>query len=201
LLFVESEINENDCEKWGLPYKRAFGINDNFFIQYIDLDKEWIAVHHGTCASWKRQQLLAEAMGEDALIFGREQENDSQPFDKAEELGAEVKRGHQPYEETAKLLNQCEVMVQTSNFWGGGQRATLEAMACGLPVVAMKDSPKNCEFVRESGNGKIVDPEPDQIREAVYELRDFDKDTTEYVKNNWTAEHYANSLKEGICQL
>lgn len=199
LAFVESEVNEQDFEETGVPYKRAFGINDEIF-QLMDFETEWTGVHHCTCASWKRVELLAEALQEEALVFGKFQPSDPRPFQDCENHGAEV-RGQQSYSRTAELLNKCEVLVQTSSSRGGGQRATLEAMACGLPVIAMEDSPKNKEFVIESENGVIAQPNADSIRQAVDKVIREDWSTREYIENNWTAEHYANSLLEGIEQI
>lgn len=194
LLFVESQINEDECERMGIPYKRAFGVNTDIF-KPLDLEKKYDAIHHGTFASWKRQWLLAEAFGDKGILVGRKQETDTKPFLESERHGAKV-IGEVSYEEVNKLLNQSKCLVQTSDFWGGGQRATLEAMACGLPVIAMTDSPKNREFIEESGCGAIVDPDPNKIKEAFDNLEY--KNPREYVMGKWTPKHYANSIKEWL---
>lgn len=192
LVVVESEINENECKELGIPWARAFGINTDVF-KPLDIEKKWLATAHGTCASWKRQWLLCQALREDACVFGQRQATDSRPFDECEKCNSQV-IDEVPYSEVNKMLNQSHVSVNCADFWGGGQRATLEAMACDIPVVVMKDSPKNIEFVNGAGIGKIVDPQPERIKEAVEELKG-QKGGREYVLNNWTHKHYADALR------
>ena len=93
-------------------------------------------------------------------------------------------------------------MVNTASYWGGGQRTTLEAMACGIPVIVMSDSPKNCEYVKESGAGLIIEPDPNKIKQAIEDIKGWtDEEKSrgiEYVKGKWTAQHYADSIMEWI---
>lgn len=202
LLCVESAINMRECEQLGIPAMTAFGINENIFFPQ-DIPKVYDAIHPATCASWKRQDLFARALKSRGLVVGREQETDSMPFQVCREQGTIV-MGEQPYKEVAKLVNQSRVMVQTSEFWGGGQRATLEAMACGIPVICMKDSPKNSEYVEESGFGAVVEPNEDAIIDAVnFYISNMPDKTVgvEYVASKWTSKHYASSLIEAINQV
>ena len=199
---VESKINADECKEQGIKHSTAFGINDNVFT-HIKTKKEYDGIHHGTSASWKRQWLVGEAIGDKALIVGRYQKEDPYPFDRCRELGCTVMNEQTP-DALSYLINKCHTCVQTSEFWGGGQRCTLEAMACGVPVICMSDSPKNREYVEESGFGLVVDPDPNKIKEAVEQVKSksFDpKIGVEYIKNKWTARHYADSLKSAICQL
>lgn len=199
--FVESEINSDELESWGIPHSTAFGVNTDIFRPIYHEKKLWDAMHHATSASWKRQPLLAEALKEKTLIVGRFQPEDPFPFNESERLGATVLKDEVPPTVVAGFLNQCYALGQTSNYWGGGQRATLEALACNVPVICMKDSPKNCEYVRESGWGIIVDPDPTQIRKAVEEVKNwsrFDYQGRNYILKNWTAEHYAENLLKVI---
>ena len=119
-------------------------------------------------------------------------------FNECEKQGAKVLHG-QTYEETNRLLNTAEVAVNCADAWGGGQRATLEAMACNLPVVVMADSPKNREYVEDSGCGYIANPDPNAIRNAVYTaIQHRPKKSREYVLSKWTPKHYADALLNGI---
>lgn len=194
LLFVESQINEDECERMGIPYKRAFGVNTDLF-KPLKTKKKYDAIHHGTFASWKRQWLLAEAFKEKGLLVGRKQESDTKPFLESEKHGAKIIE-EVSYKEVNKLLNESKCLVQTSDYWGGGQRATLEAMACGLPVMCMSDSPKNREFIEESNCGVVVDPDPNKIREAFKNLEV--KNPRDYVMSKWTPKHYADSIREWL---
>lgn len=204
LLFVESGINEKECDDWGIPWLRAFGINDTVF-KPKKMKKMYDGIHQGTCASWKRQWLGAEALGEKMLIVGRPQESDPMPFEKSKELGACVVSEEQDYETIAELLNQSVALVQTSDYWGGGQRATLEAMACNVPPIVMSDSPKNREYVEESGYGIVVEPNALAIRQAVEEIKKWTPEQLnrgrDYIEKKWTAQCYAENLLKGIEQI
>jgi glycosyltransferase involved in cell wall biosynthesis len=195
MVVVESKINAEECDKLGIPNTTAFGVNTDIF-KPLDEEKKWLASAHGTCASWKRQWLLCQALGEEACVFGARQATDSRPFDECEKCNSTV-IDEVPYNEAVKLLNQSWVSVNCADFWGGGQRATLEAMACDIPVVVMKDSPKNREFVEESGVGAVVDPQPERIKEAVADLQGLSAGR-EYVMSKWTPRHYADNLEKAI---
>ena len=196
--FVESKINLDELKGWGIPCSTAFGVNTDIFFP-VELPKLYDGVHHGTCASWKRQWLVGEALGPRGLVFGRDQETDTRPFRECRERGTHVLL-EQSAGSTATLLNESKVLVQTSDFWGGGQRCTLEGMACGLPVVVMEDSPKNREYVEESFGNLIVPPEAHRIRQAVDDLIDNPRPNgnREYVLSKWTHHHYAENLLKVI---
>lgn len=200
-VFVESQINEDEFNAIGVRNSRAFGVNTDVFFPIKGSTKHYKTVTHGTCASWKRQWLVAEAMGQDALIFGQNQETDPMPFVRSRELGANVLLEHS-YEEANMLLNYARVGVNCADFWGGGQRATLEAMACRLPVVVMNDSPKNAEYIQAAGVGEICNPNGEDIRMAVERAMKYTKEDREksrqYVLDNWTPEHYKNAILKVI---
>jgi glycosyltransferase involved in cell wall biosynthesis len=202
-VFVESKINEQELGEMGFPHTVAFGTNTNIF-KPLNLKKKWVGIHHGASASWKRQWLMAEALGDKCLVVGRFQEEDPFPFEESRRLGAEVMEA-QPARVIAKLLNQSEVLIQSSEFWGGGQRATIEALACGIPVICMTDSPKNREYIEESGCGLVVEPDANRIREAVAEIQTWDsrrrQNGVEYIRNKWTHYHYADNLLRGVGEL
>lgn len=204
--FVESKINKEELDSWGIPNSTAFGVNTEYFYP-IESNKIKIydAMHHATSAGWKRQSLLAQALGNKCLIVGRYQPEDPFQFKESARLGAHVLEDPATPMELNWFLNKSYALGQTSNFWGGGQRATLEALAANVPVIAMKDSPKNCEYVSESGCGLIVDPEPSQIRNAVEIIKGYTKEERErgraYVLSKYTAKHYADNLLKVIENL
>lgn len=196
---VESKINAQQCEEQGIPYIIAFGVNEQI-MRPMNADIIYDGIHHGTCASWKRQWLVGEALGEKGLVVGRYQSTDPMPFDKCKEYHCTV-MGEQPAESIARLLNKSHALVQTSDEYGGGQRATLEAMACGVPPIVMEDSPKNREYVEESGFGLIVYPNKEEIRRAVENIKQNSFDIyagRDYVMSKWTSVHYSDNLKKAI---
>lgn len=200
LLFVESQIDEDTCARLGIPSKRAFGVNTEI-MKPQKQGKAFDACFQATCASWKRHWLLAEALHEKACIVGRFQESDPIGFIRAREHGAVV-LPEVSAEGVAALLNASHTMVNCSDFWGGGQRATLEAMACGVQPIVMDDSPKNREYVEESGFGQVCAPDPNAIRDAVVTTGDYDRQKgIEYIQSKYTEGHYARALLDGISDI
>lgn len=202
LLFVESQINADECERLHIPYRTAFGVNTDIFYPR-DIPKLYDGMHQATCASWKRLDLFAKALKDKGVVCGRDQESDPLGFMECRKYKVNL-LPEQPYSEVARLLNQSYTMVNTSEFWGGGQRATLEAMACGIPPIVMSDSPKNREYVEDSGFGLIVEPREEDIRVAINQLKTEPQDPMKgvrYVESKWTAAHYATSLLLGINQI
>lgn len=199
LVLVESKINEKEMDDWGIPFMHAFGVNDIDFV-YNPQQKIYDGMHHGTCASWKRQWLVGEALGSKGMVCGKYQEADSLPFDRCKALGCQVLPEMLP-PALAFELNSSHTLIQSSDYWGGGQRATLEAMACGVPPIVMEDSPKCREYVEEAGFGLVVKPTAEAIREAVQRIKDNPPDAmigVNYVKQRYTAEIYKNQILEGI---
>jgi len=88
--------------------------------------------------------------------------------------------------------------VNCADAWGGGQRATLEYMAVGLPIVVMNDSPKNIEYVEGAGVGEICNPNGPDIRQAVERAMAYTQEQRDqiqqYVLDNWTPTHYKNAI-------
>lgn len=199
LFLVESKINEEEFQKIGLPWLRAFGVNTDIF-KPVKVEKKYDGIHHGASASWKRQWLMADALGEKALVIGREQPEDMHPFNESRRLGATV-IGQTEYVDLPKYICSAHTMCQTSEYWGGGQRATLEAMACGIPPIVMSDSPKNREYVEESGFGLVCEPNAQSIKTAVEELKNHPQDPNigiNYVLSKWTPKHYADKILQAI---
>lgn len=201
--FVESKINKDELDSLGIPNSTAFGVNtDIFFPPEKPWERIYDGMHHATSASWKRQTLLAEALKDKALIIGRYQPEDPFMFNESKRLGANVVFDEATPWEISLFLNKSWTLCQTASYWGGGQRATLEALSSGVPVVAMKDSPKNCEYVEESGCGLCVDPDAGHIRVAVESIKEWPEEKRltgrAYVLSKWTAQHYADSLLKVI---
>lgn len=200
LYLVESEINEREFEALGLPWKRAFGVNTEV-MKPMREPKVFDGMFQATCAGWKRLDLFAKALGSKGVVCGREQMTDRMPFEYVREHGS-LLLPELPAQAVAALLNSSYVMVNTSEFWGGGQRSTLEAMACGVPVIAMSDSPKNCEYVLESGAGLVCDPNPEAIREAIATIKanyeHYASKARPYIDSKWSEQHYAAGILNAI---
>jgi glycosyltransferase involved in cell wall biosynthesis len=195
LYLVESEINEREFEELGLPWLRAFGVNTQV-MKPMNLEKKYQAFMQATFAEWKRHSLFANAVGVGGCVAGRLQPHDRQGYYDCRDRGVTIFE-EQPAEKIAELINESHVVLNTASYWGGGQRCTLEAMACNIPVVVMSDSPKNCEYVLESGAGIISEPNPEAIRLAIEEAK-TKTGGYEYILSKWTEKHYAENILKAI---
>lgn len=193
-VFVEGEFNKKEMEALGIPCSVAFGVNEDIF-KPEKQQKTIDGFMQATFAGWKRQWLFAEALGKGGVLCGRYQEEDQAAWLDSERA---FRLPELPAEAVAKLINASHAVVNTSAYWGGGQRCTLEAMACNVPVIVMSDSPKNAEFVLESGAGVVCDPNPDSIRNALEQVKGKDMGGLQYITEKWTSERYANSLLKFI---
>lgn len=200
LYFVESKINEDEFEALGLPWKRAFGVNTQIF-KPQPFTKIFDGMMQATFAAWKRHELFAEALGSAGLVCGRKQDHDMNGYNKCVEKSVKI-LPEMSANVVSMLINKSHTVVNTAEFWGGGQRCTLEAMACGVPVIVMKDSPKNREYVEESGGGVVCEPNPVAIREAVANIDPLmGLKGLGYVHSKWTEKHYAEAIISGILQV
>lgn len=190
-IFVESKINAEECDAMVLPHSTAFGVNEELF-RPEKQPKIFDGMMHATFADWKRYDLFAKALGSKGLAVGRVQEFDRNGYNACRELRVltlpEVTPGVLP-----SLINASYTVVNTSGEWGGGQRCTLEAMACDVPVIVMSDSPKNREYVEESGFGMVVEPKEAAIKEAIDKVK-FKEGGRDYIMKKWTSKHYADAL-------
>lgn len=201
MFFVESEIDEAAFEKISLFTRRAFGVNEKLFCPQKQ-PKIFDGIIHATFALWKRHDLFAQALKDRGLAVGRTQEHEPQCYQVCQENGSMI-LSETPPSVLVGLINASHAVVNTSSFWGGGQRCTLEAMACNVPPIVMSDSPKNVEFVEGAKFGLVVDPEVGKIIEAVNILKSEKVDAVgrDYIMSKWTSRHYANALLNGIIEI
>ncbi len=200
LYFTESSINEYELEQLRKPWMRAFGINERVF-KPKDVQKEYDAIFWGAFAQWKRHDLFAPSVEKMGISIGQHQAHEPECYNVCKRWGVKT------LEESSKkvvvdLINKSYTALNTANFFGGGQRMTLEAMACNVPPIVMIDSPKNSEYVRESGYGIICDPNVEAIREAILKAKEINNHTgREYIMSKYTSKHYADALEKGLQQL
>lgn len=202
MVFVESAINAEECERQGIPHTKAFGVNTNKMYPK-SLSIRYDAMMQATFADWKRHDLFADAMGNNGLVCGRKQEFDRNGYDRCVKRGVHI-MDEQPAEKVCDLINSSWCVLNTSNAQGGGQRSTVEGMACAMPVIVMSDSPKNCEFIQASGGGVIADPNVESIREAVAKCKEYNEFGTrgyEYIQSHLTERHYAWNIMKGILSI
>jgi glycosyltransferase involved in cell wall biosynthesis len=91
----------------------------------------------------------------------------------AEELPNVVLLGSLPHSEVSEKMGSALGLLITSRY-EGSPKAVIEAMASGLPVIAVK-APGVMEIVEDGVNGLLVDPEPEAIAAAMRLLIDDPK--------------------------
>lgn len=196
LYFVESEQSELEFKAFNKPFLRAFGVNEQLYVPQ-DLEKRFDAYFCGTFALWKRPKLFAHSVGNKGVWIGIKQAHEKECYEVCEQNGVEI-HDELPRNETLEFINSSYTALNTADFWGGGQRMTLEAMSCNVPPIVMSDSPKNMEYIDESGWGLIVEPNEDAIREAIRKLKGQPCNSRDYILSKWTAQHYADALEQGL---
>ena len=200
LVFVESEVYKQEFERLGKRVIKAFGVNTELF-KPIEQPKIWDAIFPATFANWKRHSIFTEAMGDKGLACGwMYQDHETENWQMCQDKGTMI-LPHLSHKAIAYLLNASKTCVITSDSTGGSQRTVLEAMACNIPVIVMQDSDKTTEYVRDCGTGDIINADPDSIRKAVERWKDKEVNTRDWVIENYSAEIYAQKLKEGILSL
>lgn len=193
VIVVESQVYLDDFTKAGVAAMRGFGTNTKVF-RSLGLPKVWHAIYPASFCFHKNIELFARAMGGNGLVVGNH--NEVTIVSKLRQIG--TPHMHRVSSEAlCDLYNMSHCAVITGGPNGGAQRIVLEAMACGIPVVVMRDNDKCVEFVLESGFGKICHPIDIEIQAAVQELLDSPPDKmigVEYVKSKWSEYQYADFL-------
>ena len=77
-------------------------------------------------------------------------------------------RGALPHTEVSEAMSGALALVITSRY-EGSPKAVIEAMASGLPVIAVK-APGLTEIIVDGVNGLLVEPEPEALADAMQKL-------------------------------
>jgi len=158
VLFYETE--------WYLPQiqhhknvVRAFGINSDIYKPILDAIKIWDWVSVGAFALWKRQHLLKNKGGYKLAIGEIQKNNISESVDIIGDLlynQIMIPDMVEP-EKLAMIYNSADKIFIPADINGGGERAVLEAQACGVPVEVENDNPKLKELLTWTERGRIPD--------------------------------------------
>lgn len=134
------------------------------------IDKSVISI--GRLAPVKQFDLLiracAEIPGCKLTIVGEGQERETLK-NLAKELNVNLRLpGNLPNEELPKILNQHQVFAITSK-WEGHPKALIEAMACGLPCLAVKSTGID-NLIEHGTNGWLVASQSERISRGLVQL-------------------------------
>jgi hypothetical protein len=137
----------------------AFGINSDIYKIIPDAIKIWDWLTVGSFSLWKRQYLLTSKAGYRLAIGEIQKENLNESIDIIGDLlvdGVSVSDMVSP-EKLVMIYNSSDRVYIPSDINGGGERAVLEARACGVSVEVEKDNPKLQELLTWKERGKIPD--------------------------------------------
>lgn len=202
VIFYESQIDGDEFEilksekNYKIHLQRAFGTNDELFRPFHQ-KKIWDAIYPATFARWKRHELFARAVGDGGLACGNWLEYEMDCVNVCKKYGVLTLKAVHP-EVLVSLYNASFCTLLTADRWGGCQRAVLESLSCNVPVIVCSDNKRSSEFIEESGEGLVVDPDIDEIKEAITKIKEFKCNGRKYIEANWTAKHYAKALDNGI---
>ncbi len=182
----------------------AFGTNTTLFQPNPSLPKVWDALFPASYIGWKRHHLYAEAcldlkkrMPEARFMAcGTMNARDMDAYNACVKAGIFATQ-YLPAHVLPDFYNAARVVVITSHWTGGSQRAVLEAMACNVPVIVMEDSDKTSEYLRKAGLPEcICKPDPRAIADKMYEFISQGKKvhTRDWVLNNYREYEYANHI-------
>ncbi|MCC7571450.1 hypothetical protein KO465_09075 [Candidatus Micrarchaeota archaeon] len=146
LLFYETNWYAPKVKKYN-AYK-AFGTNTDIY-KSLNLEKVFDYISVGTFSSWKRQVLINQKEGNRLVIGEIQRENMGESMGIINSLllnGVMVSDMVTP-KELAKFYNLSETCYIPSTVMGGGERAVLEARACGCKVEIENDNPKLKELL------------------------------------------------------
>ncbi|WP_024792015.1 glycosyltransferase family 4 protein [Lebetimonas sp. JS170] len=100
--------------------------------------------------------------------------------------------------ELYKYINIADIFIQPSIGKEAFGITLIEAMACGVPVIASNNGGMK-EIVKNGENGFLFDIDnKEELKEKILKAMNMTFNTREYVKNNFTWENTVDNLLKGI---
>jgi hypothetical protein len=132
----------------------AFGVNTDIY-NYGDFCEDspeiiWDYLSVGSFSTWKRQRLMLNKKGNRIVIGEIQKENYAESFDIIMDLlvgGVAVSDMVKP-ETLASIYRSSNCLYIPADVYGGGERAILEARACGTKIEIEGDNPKLKELLK-----------------------------------------------------
>jgi hypothetical protein len=137
-------------EKFGCKLVKAFGINDAIFNKIdIAVPVVWDYIGVGAFASWKRWYKMTAKTGNRLVVGEYQLGNEEESLQIIQTLvkgGVMVSPMVHPFD-LANLYHWSRTLFLPADIYGGGERAILEARACGLKIEIEDDNPKLKELL------------------------------------------------------
>jgi hypothetical protein len=149
VVFAETSWHVREFRKIGVDAKLAFGTNTSLFKPYNNISKIWDRIYPAAFALWKRHDLFCAKPGK-KLAVGYIQPNNHEKecWEICLHCGVSVLPMVTP-NVLVWLYNSAKVVSVTADLFGGGERAVLEGLACGLEVEVEQDNEKLVELLAE----------------------------------------------------
>jgi len=125
----------------------AFGVNTDLY-KPLKMKKVFDYITVGAFANWKRQELLLTKKGVKLAIGEIQKGNLKESLDIVGNLmlnGVIISDMVEP-KKLCEFYNLSKNVYLPATVYGGGERAVLEARACGVPVEVESDNPKLVEL-------------------------------------------------------
>lgn len=168
VVFVETLWHVREFKKIGVRAKRAFGTNTKLFRPMEEQPTIWDRIYPAAFALWKRHEIFCDKPGKKLAVgYIQPHNHEAECWRKCLRAGVTVLPMVTPGV-LVHLYNASKIVNITSDISGGGERAVLEGLACGLLVEVEQDNPKLFELLAEQEERLL------------------------------TEQDYANSLMEGI---
>lgn len=150
VLFYETEWAKNNyLDKVNGNLVHAFGVNTDMFNVWKEAPIIWDWLSVGAFAYWKRHERMIARSGTKLVVGEIQRDNWQESFDIISDLllgGVGISDMLYP-SKLRNIYNCSDVVYIPADTNGGGERAVLEARACGRPVEIERDNPKLQELV------------------------------------------------------
>lgn len=139
----------------------------------------------------------------EVLIIGEgDKRKNLESFIKKHNLNERVKLlGVLPREKVFDVLKKSNIFVLTSN-WEGFPRSILEAMSCGLPVIAsnvggvQESISEDCGFIVERGDVEAVQLSLERLIQNLELVKTMSRNAQKKLKSNFSLEKMINKTEE-----
>lgn len=148
VLFYETKWYRDNYLKFHPNIVHAFGYNSNVYHNMkLKRDIDYLGV--GAFATWKRWERMLDKKGVRRVVgeFQRNNPTESQEIWDTLENGGVLCKDMVTPEMLNIEYNRTTTVYIPANIMGGGERAILEARACGCSVICEGDNPKLKELL------------------------------------------------------
>ena len=139
---------------------------------------------------------VANELGEKLKVWGViEDENYASKIEQSFPKGTIDWMGFLSTDELQKTLGKCRVLLNTPKWNEAYGNVVVEALACGVPVVAYKRGGPS-EIIKHGGTGYLVDPDDKKNMLSYVKIIEKikRKNCREWVKNNASTDVFANKV-------